>query len=137
MVLTQENMCQMASGFECSLGDPNESDAFFESAYDATWFKIDNIPKWLVTELANKAGFSSPQDALEWMQQEISMHIHDGNLGVAETYQELITNGVEIEDSIIIGRGVVDGCRLWDGTHRIAAAYARKTSLPAILGEKK
>lgn len=137
MILTQEHMCQMASGFEYSLGDPNESDAFFKSASDATWFKVDNIPEWLIAELANKSGFSSPQDALEWMQQEISMHLHDGNLCVAETYQELLTNGVEIEEPVIVGRGIVDGCRLWDGTHRIAAAYALKKSIPAIIGEKK
>lgn len=137
MILTQEDMCRMSEGYETALGDPSFADAFFSSSYDAHWTQLNECSAELIKELANKAGFNTPQEAMNWMKEEIQMHLEDGNLGVAEMYQELITTGIDIEESVIVGQGEKDGSYLWDGTHRIAAAYARNITLPAIIGKKK
>ncbi|CAH6990483.1 hypothetical protein VCHA53O466_140137 [Vibrio chagasii] len=132
---TQENMITIASGYESALGDSSVSDAYFTQSSDGLWSHKDDLGFEIIEQLANNAGFHDPKDARDWLTCEAQDHREDGNDHLADMYLELLKPDVEIEECIIVGKSSDGSHWLWDGTHRIAAAYASNKVVSGIIGE--
>ncbi len=128
-VLTQSQMIRSAQGYNESLCSSVETDSSFIPS-DAVWKHVPNMD---IEKLAKKY-FSSPADALSWILEEIQIFTDDGILGRADDFKSMIKDG--IQEEIIIGNGVKDGLAMWDGMHRLAAAFSQGYRCPAIIGTK-
>ena len=126
---TQEYMIYNASGYDQALCSPDETGSSFEPQY-GEWEFIEALD---ISEFALKY-FSSPEDAETWLREEIHLFEEDGMDFRSNDFKSMLKNG--IEEPVIIGNSREDGMALWDGTHRLAAAFAKGRTLPAFVGTR-
>lgn len=77
--------------------------------------------------------FASPDEAREWLNDEIAMMDGDGQHSIADSYRDMLVNGV---NEPIVGMQIEREVRLWDGYHRVAAAHANEVPLEMIMGRR-
>jgi hypothetical protein len=99
------------------------SSAFFDPAL-AHWTET-------LVEPADLGVFDSPEEARQWLDDEITLLEADGNESAAEAYRRMLTE--HIEEPVIVSRRE-NTFRLWDGYHRTAVALIRGERLPALVG---
>ncbi|WP_210498509.1 hypothetical protein [Vibrio crassostreae] len=127
-VWTQERMINAARGYEEALCDPDETQSSFSPELGDWEYR----PEMDITELGKKL-FGTPEEALKWLEEEITVFDEDGLDFRSNDFRSMLVD--PIKEEIIIGNSE-DGMELWDGTHRVAAAYAKNKKCPAIIGTR-
>ena len=127
---TQEAMIRAADGYQESHHSMDESASCFDPAL-ADWQYIDKLD---ISTLA-KRYFDSPQEAQAWLDYEIKIFEDDGMTWRADDFRSMLRDG--IQDALIIGNSAQDGMALWDGLHRLAAAFIAGYTVPAIVGMRR
>ncbi len=126
---TQEQIIYQASGYETALCSPEETASSFAPAL-GVWKFVEELD---ISEFALKY-FNSPEDAEKWLYEEIRLFEDEGMDFRSNDFRSMLED--EIQEPVIIGNSHEDGMALWDGTHRLAAAFAKGRTLPAFVGTR-
>ncbi|MGY5618608.1 hypothetical protein ACXHQ9_16095 [Vibrio cincinnatiensis] len=126
---TQEQMINCAVGYDQALCSPEETASSF-NPQNGLWEFVAALD---ISKFALQY-FDSPKEAEQWLLEEIRLFEEDGIEHRSNDFKSMLEN--KIEEPVIIGNSHQDGMALWDGVHRLAAAFATGRTLPAFVGTR-